>query len=323
MSDKILDVSEKIIDSVDKDEKEDFQLESKELQGYILTLLPIENFQQYYKKNLSRFSSFSEKKFLSSCKIPPKYFLDQPEDTRQTLLNNHESIIEETKSLRGKYLVILEKDNLIINSCRLDYNEFQDVFERVQIEQYTNQTPVKNFIKEGYLNFFIPYKELKQGQYNIGVFVDFPIMCNKNPVVHKGFYYVPTNQENNYKPMYVSSQETDFNDYQTLELLIGDSLKELKDLEEEQVVEKLKDKMFLRELEDVLIKLFELKAIPKSYIKRVIRYTEKNKLILSNVFSLIDVLLAYDEETKTYKASLSLRTIKDNLEKILKGSSSA
>lgn len=296
----------------------DYEVEEKSLIGFDLELIKIEDFKAYYK-NCNTFTPYSEKKFLSAVKIPPQFYLEQPEETKKDLLDNKEVII--SAKLKGKYILVVKKDNTVENCVRLDYNKAMDIYERIKLQNEKKLTPVRDFIKDGYISNFISVGELKKGEYNLGIFIDYPIMLNKNPKVSEGFYYVPTDKEALYKSMYVSTIEVDFNDYQTLDLFIGDALKSVVNLKEDKVFESLKDSLLLRDIDEMLVKLSEAKVLSKGYVTKIGKYIDKAGLQLPTVLSLIDLLLGYDLNFKSYRVVAKLRSCKEGIEKIIKGGS--
>jgi len=285
--------------------------------GYNLEVYPIEQFKLFYDQ-CTTFNSFSEKAFLKAIKIPPQYFLEQPEETKEELLLNKEEIL--TEKLAGKYLVILKKGNEVVNCARVDYNELQNLDERISLskENLAKLIPVRDFVKEGYLSNFISKDKLEEGKYNLGIFIDYPLLLNKTPVVNIGFYYVPKKGEDNYKNLYVETQTINFDDYHSLDLLIEDVLNiKIKEIEEQKIIETLKDIMLLREIDEVLLKLCKEKVIPKSYVKKISKYIFKNELLLPNVFSLIDLLLSYEPNFNSYKQVFKIRSCVYNINLIV------
>lgn len=284
-----------------------------EILGYNLEVYPIEQFKLFYDQ-CNTFNSFSEKAFLKAVKIPPQYFLEQPEETKEELLVNKKEILP--AKLAGKSLAILKKGEEVINCVRVNYNELQNLDERISLskENLKKLIPVRDFVKEGYSSNFIPKGKLEEGKYNLGIFVDYPLLLNKVPIINIGFYYLPKKGEDNYKNLYVESQTINFLDYHSLDLLIEDVLNiRINEIEEQKIIETLQDILLLREIDEVLIKLQEEKVIPKSYTKKISKYVFKNELPLPNVFSLIDLLLTYEPNFNSYKQVSKIRSCGDNI----------
>jgi hypothetical protein len=274
------------------------ELETRKLLGYEIKLLPIEDFKQYYNE-CKNFSSFSEKAFLKSIGIPPVYFKEQPVKTQKDLLDNQEETVERKYS--GKFILILTKDNEVLNCCRIDYDEMDLAFERLTPIE-TNVTPVKDHIKEGIVTVFVSRNDLEKGQYNQGVFIDYPVMLNKLPEVHTGTYYIPNDNDNeeHYLCNYSEDTKIDYSDYTNLNLLISDKLDQI--TSEGDV-----DKPLLREIDEMLVKLYEKKVIPKGFIKKVSKFIFKNEIQVTTVSKLVNILLSYDLNLPAYKATRSLR----------------
>mgnify|MGYP001020385303 CR=1 FL=1 len=79
--------------------------------------------------------------------------------------------------------------------------KFEDLFERVKLDSEKGFTLVRDFTNDGYLNLFKTNTSLVTGEYNLGVFIDIPLMCNKLPMIHSGYYYVPKEGEDLYKSL--------------------------------------------------------------------------------------------------------------------------
>lgn len=291
--------------------------------GFELELIPIESFKKFYEDNKKFLSAFSEKAFLKSIKIPPQYFLEQPENTREDLLNNKKDLIPNSK-IAGMYIAVLKKDSYIFNCVRIDLNEAEDLFERISLqEKYVKRLiPIHDFTKEGFSSNFISTDTLEEGKYSLGLFLDSPLLLNKFPKANLGYFYCPKKGEDSYKNIYVKEIKVDFNDYQSLDLILDDIFnKEIKDIEEHKIIEKQKDKHLLRELDDILTNLVKEKAIPKGFIKKISKYVFKNNIQLLNNLSLIELISSYEQnfyDKGNYKQVNKIRNIINYLEIILK-----
>lgn len=289
------------------------------LSGYYIDLISIRDFYSYYKNNLDYFYNFSEKAFLKSIKIPSQYFLEQPEETREELLENRLESITNSK-LNGKYLAILKKDNSILNCARVDKNELENLYERVYLDDLNLKKLnfIKDFTKDGYSSNFVSLVKEKEGKYNLGLFIDYPLMYNKNPIINIGFYYIPKKGEDNYKNLYIESSNINFEDYHSLYLLIEDIDNILLNIDEEEIIQSLKDKQLLREVDEVLIKLSKQKVISKGYVKKISKHITKNNIQITSVFSFIELLSSYELNFSSYKQSIKIRSCIKDIDKILK-----
>lgn len=291
------------------------KLETRELLGYTLELLPIEQFKEYFS-SCKTFSTFSRKAFLKSVGIPPTYFFEQPDETQDDLLDNKEEILIE--KFAGKYILILKKDNEVLNCVRMSYSDIDLAYNRLKLEDESKLIPNRDFISNGYLTNFIPFGKMEKGKYNLGIFVDYPIMLKKQPIIREGYYYLPKEGEEHYKNLYVSSNEIDYAEYQNLDMAIEESLDGLKGLKDNDIAEDLRNRKLLKETEEVLVLLKEAKVISKAYVKKISKQLDKNETVISNIFSLVDYILAFDMNFNNYKSVTRLRNILQTLEEILK-----
>ena len=284
-----------------------------EVLDYQIELHPIMNFKEFYD-NCNSFNDISEKAFLNAVKIPSTYFMKQPEDTKNELLENQKDIIP--AKLRSKFIVILKKGDIVLNCARVDRNDFENLQERISIseENYKKLTFIKDFVKEGYSSCFVSLNTLVQG-YNLGLFIDVPLMANKTPAVNIGLYYVPKVGEDVRKNLYLKDSGVNFEDYQSLDMLIEDIENIVKDIDTGKIITELKDKLLLRELDEVLINLVKEKVIPKSYKKKISRYGDFNEVNVSTVYSLVELILVYELNFISYK---QVNSVRNCLVKILK-----
>lgn len=275
--------------------------------GYELEVINILDFKLFYDSCTS-FNSFSKKAFLKAVKIPPQYFLEQPEDTQEDLLLNKLDFIPSSK-LHGQYLAILKKDNNVLNCVRVDKNELENLDERISLSEINSKKLnfIKDFVKEGYSSNFVSLNKEKEGEYNLGIFIDYPLMLNKKPLVNKGFYYIPKKGEDNYKNLYIEDGAINFEEYHSLDLLIEDIDNILLDTEKDKVLQPLKDKHLLREIDEVLTKLYKEKVISRAIFKGIIKYTTKNNTPLNTLFSLIDLILLWEANVNNYKSAIKIR----------------
>jgi hypothetical protein len=288
------------------------ELISKELLGFEIQIIEAKYFKEFYE-NCATFNDFSKKSFLKSAGIPANYYLEQPDNTQVDLINNKEELLS-TQS-KTKFISILKKDKQVLNCSKVKYSNSDFI--------YNNLLPISNdlifirdFIKEGYTNTFLPIDTIEKGKFNLGLFIDFPILLNKNPIVHKGLYYISENNGNEEdfdKCIYFEEVIIDF-DLGDLNLLIDDSIAMIQKDSYLDTITKLKDKLLLKELEDILLLLVKEKVIPKSFVKKVFKYTKKKEIFVNSMFDLLKVLLSYDNNISSYKSVKNLRSLISKLD---------
>lgn len=282
---------------------------TRKLLDYDLEVLDIADFKSYYKENLDRFNGFSKKAFLKSVDIPAPYFLEQPDDTQETLLDNKEVIIKNANKYSDKVLIMLVKDNVILNACRMS-----NINEELSYDQLSTITDVENIIwnktyhKDGYIQGYILRDEVKKDQYNRCTIIDFPIMLNKPVIIHDGFYKMPTETSlvDNDSFYYISSTEVDFMDYQHVAVAIECIIEDM-DIEIKSVTDNPRVSI-LRENEDVVTALLGDKIIPKTIILGVLSALNKRTEFETLTHaSLVEILLAFEGNLKNIKQVTNLR----------------
>ncbi len=281
-------------------------METKLLEGYTLDIIQIEYFKDYYYNNLERFSEFSKNAFLKTLDIPPKFFTEQPEETQEELLENREVFVRESKKFFDKVIVVLkDKDNYILNACRMDTKVAEASYKALSaINAFSNRYTERLFHKDGYITILIPSEDLEYK--DRAIIVDFPIMLNKNAVIHKAFYEVKGDFTHyQYKSNLEVSLVGDNKNYNDLYEAIKDCTEFLTEPYEMQVSEPI-----LREPEVISLAVIELKFLPKTYREKFEKYlSEKSEGIIMNSYKLEQVVMDFDADVKGYKNVLNLRNV--------------
>ena len=285
----------------------------REILKHNLDIIDINNFKDYLKENENRFNGFSLKAFLKSIDIPPSYFLEQPEETQEELLDNKAERIDALKKYKNKCLVILWKDNEIMNCCRMDATEAEILLDKLStIEDIKQITWSNEYYKDGYLQGYIPvYENIKKDKYNRCLVVDFPILLNKPVRIHDGFFKLPQEDDimdNNYF-YYNSTTDVDMNDYQHVALAIQDAIQATEETEWASL-DTTEDTKVLREPEEVSCMLVEGKIIPKNLLTPIAKYLadklefETGVLTVNNI---TESILKYEGNLKSIKQVTNLR----------------
>lgn len=277
--------------------------------NYTLDILDIQDFKNYYYENKDLFTPSAMNAFLKTLDIPPKFFKEQPEETQDELLNNREYFVAERKKFIGKVIVILKSLNgEILNACRMGKAEAEEKYEALNtIEDVKNKFEHRSFVKEGYISLVIS-ENIAKDKENAVLVVDFPILLNKKPVIHKATYKLPNNEST--APVehihYLESVEVELGEeYSNIKEAIDDNLDYVEDggfiRDEAQDI--------LREPELVTLALVELNIIPRSLNIKMIDYLTKNTKGTLNTRSLESLVLDFDEELRKYKQVTNLRSV--------------
>lgn len=269
--------------------------------------LDVEDIDTFYENNYSsNLSNSGVESFLKALKIPVKYFLKQPYDTRIELLQN-----QKNSMANDKCLIMLVRKN-VIDYVTLNDDSFID--DRIEV------TPINSswvFLEEdltsGYIRFFMPTKDIVEDEYNLGVFIDYPILFSKPMIINTGFYKI-------------SKQDTSLNH----ELMIPNTKIKLKNTELPNtehnsyfldLIDAVKKENFdsvLKYLEKVnvdttscvtLLLSFEKdKLINKSTSKKIRKYIDKEDLVLTSLFELTNLMTLFVNDPKSYSARLKYKT---------------
>lgn len=285
----------------------------REILKHNLEIIDINNFKEYLEENENKFNGFSLKAFLKAIDIPPSYFLEQPEETQQELLENKASRIESLKKYKNKCLVILWKDEEIMNCCRMDATVAEVLIDKLStIEDVENIIWSNDFYKDGYLQGYIPvYTDIEKTKYNRCLVVDFPILLNKPVRIHDGFFKLPQEDDildTNYF-YYNSSSEVDMDDYQHVALAIQDAIQATEETGWTSI-DNIEDTKILREPEEVSCMLAEEKVIPKNLIAPIAKFLADKLEFETGVLTVkntTESILKYEGNLKSIKQVTNIR----------------
>ena len=287
----------------------DLPVTTLEINGYFIDLVKIEYFKEYYYKNLNSFSKISSDSFLKALDIPPKFFKEQPDETKDELLDNREVFIREHKKYLDKVIVVarLKLDNSILNCSRMSSNEALVSFEHLKtIDNVENKFEHRSFIKDSYITYVVS-KKLENNKENKVLVIDFPITLNKKAVIHEALYSLPN--DTFVTPVehvqYLQSEEVDFEaEFSDIKAAVDSKLDFL-----EEAIEVPEPKDILREPEVVALALNQAGVIPNSYIEKVGDYIKENSKGTLTTKKLESLILDYDENFRGYKQVVAIRNI--------------
>ena len=168
-------------------------MDTRKLLNYTLDIIDITKFKDYYYDNNNHFTGVAKNSFLKALDIPPKFFKEQPEETQAELLDNREFFVAETKKFFDKVIVVVKTEfGDILNACRMDRKEAFLMLDKLnEIEKVSNKFEHRSFMKDGYTTLIVSDGEIKKGKDNKVLVVDFPVLLNKKPVIHKATYRLP------------------------------------------------------------------------------------------------------------------------------------
>ena len=283
--------------------------ETLELGQYLIDLLKVEDFKNYYYKNLEFFSKAAYNSYLKAVDIPPKFFKEQPLETQAELIENRDTFVKEHKKYLDKVIVVARSkvDNQILNCSRMKEVDAKESYNRLKpIDQVIDKFEHRSFTKDGYITYVIS-ADIKKNVDNKVLVVDFPITLNKKTVIHNAWYTLP--DETFATPVehlqYLTSDEIDYEvEYPDVKAAINDKRDFLTD---EMVIEEAKD--ILRESEVVALALVEAGYISQSYVGKVGEYIKNNTKGVLNTRQLEKLVLDYDETFRNYKQVTMLRSV--------------
>lgn len=284
-------------------------VETLELGQYLIDLVKIEDFKNYYYKNLDNFSKAAYNSYLKAVDIPPKFFKEQPIETQKELIENRDTFVREHKKYIDKVIVVAKNkiDGQILNCSRMKESEAKWSYKRLKpIDQVIDKFEHRSFTKDGYITYVVS-ADIKKNTDNKVLVVDFPITLNKKTVIHNALYTLP--DETFITPVehiqYLTGEELDFDSQY-------DNVKTAIDIHREFLVEErteAAEKDILREPEVVALALVEAGYIPHSYVGKVGDYIKNNTKGTLSTRQLEKLVLDYDETFRSYKQVTMLRNV--------------
>ena len=282
-----------------------------ELGDYLLDLVKIVDFKKYYYENLTEIytSKIVFNSYLKAVDIPPKFFKEQPEETRDELLDNREVFVKEHKKYNDKVIVVARtKTGDFVNACRMVEAEALRNYERLKtIAQVPDKFEHRSFDKDGYVSYVVS-GDIKSNKDNQVLVVDFPILLNKPAIIHKALYTLPN--DTFATPVehihYLTDDIIDLDvDYKDIKAAINDFRSFIEDKE----LTVAEPQNILREAEIVALALCEAKYIPNSYVGKIGDYIKANTKGTLTTDRLESLVLDYDETFRSYKQVTALRGV--------------
>ena len=285
------------------------QVETLELGQYLIDLVKIEDFKNYYYKNLDFFSKAAYNSYLKAVDIPPKFFKEQPIETQKELIENRDTFVKEHKKYWDKVIVVAKNkiDGQILNCSRMKESEAKWSYERLKpIDKVMDKFEHRSFTKDGYITYVVS-ADIKKNTDNKVLVVDFPITLNKKTIIHEALYTLP--DDTFVTPVehiqYLTGEDLDFDSQY-------DNVKTAIDIHREFLTDELeiKDaKDILREPDVVALALVEAGYIPHSYVGKVGDYIKNNTKGTLDTRQLEKLVLDYDETFRSYKQVTMLRNV--------------
>lgn len=268
--------------------------------------LKISDIDTYFEKNQYDFSSSGINTFLKALKIPVSYFQKQPQETKIQLLTNQKDLMSHDKEL-----FVLKKGDSLEFCCLGD----EEILKELKIKTPINKDWVYLYenLSSGYIRFFIPDGKLKTDEYNIGLFVDYPILFSKPMLINFGFYklneedselnYELVIPDNTIKLKNEALPETSHNTY------FIDLLNEILTYKLDSIITFLDG--FNTDTETCLSLLNEFqkeKKLPKSVCYNFKKYVNKNSIPLNNYLEFSENLFIFINYIKTYSGRNKFKT---------------
>ena len=275
-----------------------------------IDIMDVTEFKSYYDSHKNSLTGYAFNAFLKALDIPPRFFKEQPEETQEELLDNREVFVRESNKFFNKTLIVLRdlKGNAL-NACKMDTKAFEEVYESLtSINDIDNKFIHRTFSKDGYASFVIYKDDIKKETENKVLVLDFPILPNKTPVIHKALFTPMPTEAMVDHIQYLSSEDIvltgDNKNYNNIAEAVNDFTSHF-DTELEAPTE---NGLILVEPEILSLALVEFNTIPKSYRNKVEGYIEDSlETEELSELKLTSLLLDYDSTFTTHKQVTNLR----------------
>ena len=270
---------------------------------YSLELSNIVSFFEEY--NYNKLTRGGVESFLKALKIPVKYFLQQPHETRIELLQNQISILNSSKKL----FVLVEKE-VIVFVASTDIDVLDNATDLCPVQEgwlYRDED-----MGSGYRRYFIPVDSSFKDEYTLGVFIDYPILFHKPLVVQTGFYKKATEGGVDIEVVIPGFKiklkgtevpDSDSNAY------FSDIINELKLSKPEEFLEAMKNSNIDREIAVNQISIMiDKKLANKGLLKSALKYVSKPKgkkkeqVNIVSHLGLLDILFSFVGNLSSYSS---------------------
>ena len=261
-------------------------------------------FEEHYPYKISNSGVSS---FLKALKIPEKYFLKQPDETRMELLFNQKNSMSWEKDL-----VLLVRNGVVEYVTISDQTFITELIERTNVSK--DWIYLEENLQSGYVRYFMSADKYSNTDYNLGVFIDYPVLFSKPMIINAGFYKESSANseditveliipETKVKLKPANLPETDHNSYfiDMLDAVKKDNLGNIISYLQGVGTDSLTCITLLLSFEND-------KLINKSISKKVRKYIEKEELVLTNTMELAEVLHSFIHEAKTYTSKIKFKT---------------
>lgn len=276
--------------------------------GGDISVIKVAEIDTFFIDNKYNMSNSGMSSFLKALKIPVNYFLRQPEATQEELLINQKNSTDDTKTL-----LVLSRNSVIEFVSLISEEQFLDLNERTPVNRNSTWIFLEENLSAGYIRYFYPTDTYKLDEYNLGVFIDFPILYSKPMILNTGFI----------KP---NSQDSTLN----LEIIIPNTKIKLKG---ESLPETTHDSYLLDLIDAVkntsldkiianiesintdtdsciqLLLSFEKdKLINKSISKKIRKYIDKEEKVITNLKELLEIMGSFSNYLVSYSSKVKFKT---------------
>lgn len=268
--------------------------------------LSIEDIDTFFESKYPwEISNSGTESFLKSLKIPVKYFLQQPDETKKELLIN-----KKNSMAYDSELLVLVRNNIVEYVSLVNTQEFLTLHDRTPIN--SSWILLEEDLNSGYIRYFIT-DDLNKSDYNFGAFLDFPVLFGKPMIVNLGFYKI--NPEDNTLSVELivpntkiklkkdNLPETEHNTY--FEQLIISA----KEANLDELINKISSKPTNTEATILdLLNLEKEKLINKGNSKKIRKYIEKEDIMITDRLQLVEIMISFTNNLKSYGTKLKYKT---------------
>lgn len=273
------------------------------LGGDIYTV-DVNDVDKFYEEYVySKLSSTGLETLLKALKIPVKFFLKQPHETRVELLQNQKADFESDR----RFYVLVKNDQIVyISTVKRDMLQFSS--ERCPVGQ--GWTFLEEDYVAGYVRYFVPIDPNVKDGYSLGVFVQYPILFQKPLIIQTGFYK-QVNKYGNSSELIIPDfkiklkgnklPDTESNAF------FNDIIEELKETKAEKFLEALEGiNVDSEATETYIVSIKERKLVSKGLVDKVTKYLAKNEGVYT-MLEFIDLFSAFTNNLTSFTGRIKAR----------------
>jgi hypothetical protein len=276
--------------------------------GGDISVIKVAEIDTFFINNKYNMSNSGMSSFLKALKIPVNYFLRQPEATQEELLINQKNSTDDTKTLS-----ILSRNGIIEFVSTVSEEQFLELNERTPMNQNNTWIFLEENLSAGYVRYFYPTGTYELDEYNLGVFIDFPILYSKPMILNTGFIRPDSGDSTLNLEVIIPNTKIKLKNEllpeTTHDSYLLDLIEAIKNTSLDKTIVNIQN---INTDADSCIQLllsFEKdKLINKSISRKIRKYIDKEDKVITNLKELLEVMGSFSNYLTSYSSKVKFKT---------------